>query len=75
MNYKAFVRDKYNNVELVPWWKGFVMFYYERNETLVAPIGFNLIYQLIYILWRQCRNGMQSQVRFVTEQEKLRSKA
>lgn len=46
--YKEFVRDKYYDDEDIPWWKGYVRNDYYHYTTTVAPIGFNVLFAIVY---------------------------
>jgi hypothetical protein len=47
------MRDAYQRGEIIPCWKGFVRYDITRDYTIVAPLGFNLIYSFLYTfrLW------------------------
>lgn len=72
MTYSEFVRDRYARCEICPWWKGYVRDSYERDETIVAPLGFNIIYSIACELWMHMRMARMGAIRFANNQRKLR---
>lgn len=72
--YKNFVCDRYQPGVLVPWWKGYVKDSYMRHEVVVAPIGFNVVFGLIYDLYHLIRTYRIQARRFNQKQYELRHK-
>jgi hypothetical protein len=70
--YRSFVRDKYNEGEIVPWWKGHVVDDFCSRRVRVAPLGFNIVYGLLYELWYTLRCFRRSSRRFIRKQYELR---
>jgi len=55
--YKQFVKDRYQRYEVIPQWKGFVLRDFARNETIVAPIPFNLLFGAVHYMFMKVRDG------------------
>lgn len=70
--WQEFRRDSYPIQEIVPLWKGFVCRDYMRNQVRVAPLGFNLLFQVCYTVFWLLRNGRIELIDFVTYQQELR---
>lgn len=62
--YKQFVQDKYQSGELCPWWKGYVYYNLMYDRHIVAPLGFNIIFQLIYNIWLSVKIGIKDIIKF-----------
>ncbi len=72
MNYKEFVRDRYNRGERVPAWKGFFSYDYKRNQTIVAPILFNILFHWLLAVYYFISAYPVPFERFRNEQKSLR---
>ncbi len=80
MSYKEFMRDRYKQCEIVPAWKGFVADDFMRREIIVAPIGFNLLFNFLHGAWlwakcyrRDCYNFRVKQFRLREQHTKTGS--
>lgn len=73
--YKSLMRDTYKRYEAVPWWKGYVSEDWITEEVRVAPIPFNILFQVAFFLWITMQRGMCGHMNFVNRQRKIRSKA
>lgn len=49
--YKRLMADKYPPMVIIPWWKMPVYRSYQRDEYIVAPVGFHVIFRLACNLW------------------------
>ena len=69
--YRKFVRDAYSPYEKVPLWKGYVADDYRRNVVRVAPLGFNILFQIFYGVWVWLRIGFARNIRFNKARERI----
>lgn len=74
MNYEEFVRDRYLRGMIIPRWKGFVAFDYMRNETIVAPIFFNILFHWLFAIFEFVAGYPVQFDKFKQTQRELRSK-
>jgi hypothetical protein len=70
--YKEFVRDRYANREVCPLWKGYVDKDFLKDEVIVAPIPFNIIFSVVWYLWLSLRCGLREQLNHLHKQIQLR---
>lgn len=68
MTYKEFVRDRYGRGEQVPLWKAYVDYDVLRNNYIVAPIGFNVIFAIALSLFFWTRSFGRRSVDFYRRQ-------
>ena len=72
--YKRFVQDRYQEGLIVPAWKGYVASDFIRREVIVAPIGFNLVFNFLHGVWLWTRCYKNDCYDFRAKQLRLRKR-
>ena len=70
--YKNFVRDKYHRAEIIPAWKGYVYTNFCEDKIIVAPLGFNLVFGFLHVLYLWTRTAFYRPIDRLNKQLKLR---